>query len=280
MTLFRFRLLFLTTSTLALMWPIMALETRPASPLIGVKSAPIKSTFQNISGQDPAPILMYHYIRDTEKRTDLLGQKLSTSPKNFDAQLSWLKNHGYETVAPNFLLTPHAIMGKPIILTFDDGYRDAFTGALPLLKKYNMTATFYVIVNSLGKPIYLTWDEIKIMKASGMNIASHTLHHPPLATLSTQKIDWELSESKRELDKRLNQNTIDFAYPYGSYDRRVVESAKKAGYQTAVTVMTGVASEKNNMLELPRLRVSDNTNFEELLKVSPSVIPAKAGIQY
>lgn len=276
MPLSHFRLLLFGTTVLAFIWPLLALENRPAQPLVQPEQARTKpwskipetaNAAEIIDARSRVPILMYHYIRDFKKPHDILGQRLSVSPKNFEQQLLWLKNHGYNTVEPDFLLAPQPRVGQPIILTFDDGYRDGFIYAFPLLKKYQMTGTFFVIVDSLGEPVYLTWAEIKIMKAGGMNIASHTLNHPPLAKLSTKNIEWELTESKRELDLRLNQKTTDFAYPYGSYDQRVVVAAKKAGYKTAVTVNSGTATEKNNRLELPRLRVSDNTNLEELLKV-------------
>lgn len=266
MTLARFRLLFLATTLLSFIWPMVAFETMPANPFMAPLPEVQKPSLQYTNAKYYVPILMYHYIRDNEKPTDILGRGLSVSSKNFEQQLLWLKNHGYETVGPDFLIAPYHTIGKPIILTFDDGYRDAFTHAFPILKNHGLTGTFYVIVDGLGDPAYLTWDQVKIMKAGGMNMASHTLNHLPLARLTIKNIARELTESKRELDARLNQNTLDFAYPYGSYDSRVVAEAKKAGYQTAVTVNSGVATEKNKMLELPRLRVSNNTNLENLFK--------------
>lgn len=245
--------------------PQLALENRIIRPPIYPAPAPIRPTPKYPDAKIHLPILMYHYIRNLTAVKDTLGQRLSVSPQNFEKQLQWLKTHHYQTVNPDYLLRPTPLTGLPIIITLDDGYRDAYENALPLLIKYGFTATFYVLVNGLNKPAYLTWDEVIELKKAGMNIGSHTLHHPNLPTLTTENLTFEIRESKRILDERLNQNTTDFCYPYGAYDHRALQAVNQAGYLTATSTKTDEATEKHSAFELPRLRVFDDTDLNILL---------------
>src|SRR5665647_414113 len=116
-----------------------------------------------------------------------------------DRQIVWLKENGYQSVAPHFFETPQTLSSRPIVLTFDDGYQDAYDTAFPILKKYQMTGMFYLIVNKVGTPGYLTWDEIAWMQEEGMSFGSHTLSHPDLRKLSKIDLEKELRESKKIL---------------------------------------------------------------------------------
>lgn len=214
------------------------------------------------------PILMYHYIRDFDDPNDQIGTNLSVSPSTFDKQLSWLKDNGYQSVNPDYLLNPYALEHKPIILTFDDGYNDAYTNAFPILKKDGFIATFYLITNYIenSNPDYLTWDQAKEMKRANMNIGSHTLTHPDLAKSTDAQMDKEVSESKKILESTIGGATSDFCYPSGKYDTRTITTLKKYGYKTAVTVKSGIANQESNLFELPRIRMTNNTNLSSVLE--------------
>ena len=204
------------------------------------------------------PILMYHYIRNAEGESEL-GKNLSVSPQNFEAQIKWLKDDGYETIRLADLADPDkkAISKiiyekkKPIIFTFDDGYADAYTAAFPTLKKYNMSGTFFIIRNYVGKSAYMDQTQINEMEKAGMEIGSHTLSHPDLTKININDAQGQIFDSK--------QNALTFCYPAGKFNDTTVNLVKDAGYLAAVTTKIGIASEKSNLFQLPRVRVEDTS---------------------
>lgn len=219
------------------------------------------------------PILMYHYIRDFNDPNDQVGTNLSVSPQKFEEQLKWLKDNGYQTVDFKYLANrsfdPTGAQDQNhmyVILTFDDGYEDTYTNALPILKKYEFTATFYIIINYVGKDGYMSWQQINELKNSGMNIGSHTLSHPDLAKATDSKMEKEISQSKKILEEKNGATISDFCYPSGKYDNRTIEALKKYGFQTATTTKSGIFdSEKNNPLEIPRYRITTQTELNKIL---------------
>ena len=212
------------------------------------------------------PILMYHYIRDYADARDPIGINLSVAPETFLAQLDYLSANNFQTVPLDYLQNPKAVDFRPIILTFDDGYEDAYLAAFPLLEKHNLSGMFYLIVSKIGTPGYLSWDEIRIMQKAGMQFGSHTMTHPNLVSLSDEKLNQEITESKKIIEQNLGENISSFCYPSGKYDARVVTAVKTAGYQSAVTTKSGVAEIKGDQYLLPRLRVTNNLDISKALK--------------
>lgn len=209
------------------------------------------------------PILMYHYIRNAEGESEL-GQNLSVSPQNFEAHVKYLKENNYETLKLVDLSDPDkkAISKiiyekkKPIVLTFDDGYTDAYSQAWPILKKYDFVATFFIIRNYVGKDNYMTQAQIDELAKAGMEIGSHSLTHPDLTKISPDDAQSQIALSK--------ENTLTFCYPSGKYNQAIVKLIQEAGYQAAVTTKFGIADQNSSILELPRVRV-ENTSAETLM---------------
>jgi len=226
-----------------------------------------KKTEQTPIKEYKVPILMYHYIRDLNDSNDKVGTNLSVSPKKFDEQLKWLRDNGYNTVNPDYLLTPYALTSKPIIITFDDGYKDAYTDAYPILKKYGFTATFYLITNYLEKnnPNYLSWDQVRELKNTNMNIGSHTISHPSLDKANDNSLTKEIENSKKIIEEKIGSAINDFCYPSGKYDTRTISALKKIGFKTAATVKSGVANQNSNLFELPRIRMTNNISLATTL---------------
>lgn len=210
------------------------------------------------------PLLMYHYIREYAHPSDPIGENLSVSPKKFEEQITWLKENGYQSVPPSFLETPEPVSFKPIVLTFDDGYQDAYDAAFPVLKKYDMTGMFYLIVDKIGTPGYLTWDEIADMRTMGMSFGSHTLSHPDLRNLSKSNVEKELRGSKMILEQKLGTEVKDFCFPSGKYNDAVLEVVRASGYKTAVTTDGGISTLKSNPYLLPRVRMTQKINIQGL----------------
>lgn len=225
----------------------------PSAPVSGDRNEVQKTIFSTV------PILMYHYIRDYSNVEDPIGINLSVSPSKFEQQMAWLAGNNYKTIPLIFLKDPVPVDFKPIILTFDDGYQDAYNVAFPILKKYKMAGTFYVIVDKIGTLGYLTWDEIIQMQTEGMFFGSHTLSHPDLRNLSKINLHRELEESKNILEQKLGRVITDFCYPSGKYNDVVLKELQDDNYQTAVTTNPGISNVEGDLLLLKRLRVTNNT---------------------
>ncbi len=218
------------------------------------------------SGNDYIPILTYHYIRQLPGDDDPLGQNLSVSPENFAEQMAYLKSAGYESITFDDLRAGK-IPKKPIIITFDDGYEDAYQNAFPALKDNGMTGVFYVITGFVGRDLYLTWDQITEMSKAGMVFGSHTVNHPDLTSpnLPQATIPQELSLSKKALEQRLDKTINDFCYPSGKATTATVDYVYDAGYKTATSTQITVVQEGNYLLWLPRLRIKNDSNLDYML---------------
>ncbi len=211
------------------------------------------------------PILMYHYIRDYQNPKDQLGTNLSVAPATFERQLSALKTAGYTTITFNELNQP--LPNKPIILTFDDGYADAYSAALPALQAQQMKGVFYIVTHFINTPRYVTGDEVKALDQAGMEIGSHTLTHHDLSKLSQSQQQVEISQSKTELEQLLGKPVLAFCYPSGKYTAQTAALTQTAGYTSATTTSPGISLREDisqHPFELKRVRVSNST---DLLKV-------------
>lgn len=170
------------------------------------------------------PILMYHGVSD-----NVWGiSSLFVSPKDFEEQMKYLHDNGFTPIFMYEIEHLDPSITKPIAITFDDGNYDVYAQAYPILKKYNMKATVFVI-SGFGDGIYsMTHDQVKELSDSGLiSIQSHTVTHKPLATLNLEEIEKELRDSKKTLEELTGKEIYTIAYPTGSYDKRVIEIAKK-----------------------------------------------------
>lgn len=188
------------------------------------------------------PIFNYHHIRpmpDVASST-ISDRAFTVTPEGFEAHLKYFQDNGYQAVSVYDLLdyfdTGKPLPDKAVAITFDDGYYGQYRWAFPLLKKYGMTATFFIIVNNVGKPDVLTWDEIKTMSDNGMIIGSHTLSHPNLTSISDGQARNELIESKKVLEEKISKQVDLLAYPGGNYNAHVIDLVKEVGYQAAAGV--------------------------------------------
>ncbi|NGQ94507.1 polysaccharide deacetylase family protein [Brevibacillus sp. SYP-B805] len=217
------------------------------------------------------PILMYHCISAG-------SNNLYVEPQRFDLQLRNLLKQGYTPITSRELVkswfsgTP--LPARPIVLTFDDGYRDNYTNAFPLLKKYRVKATLFVITGAVGKPNYLTWPQIEEMAKSGLvDVESHTVHHPDMSKLTPEQARMELTVSKAMLEAHLHQPVTLFAYPMGIYRPFLFPILREAGYQAAFTTRSGLTQYYNGLYTLKRLHVVNTDTFAEFPKTERPVPP-------
>jgi peptidoglycan/xylan/chitin deacetylase (PgdA/CDA1 family) len=215
------------------------------------------------------PVLMYHHIAVAGPGADAIRRDLSVSPANFEAQIRYLVEHGYEPISLESLIM-HLQVGlslpaKPVVLTFDDGFKDHYTNAYPLLKRYGFAGTFFVISGFVdeGRPGHMSWSEIELLHANGMEIGSHTYTHPSLAGKSFDYIVWQVLGSKEAIEARTQEPVRFFSYPSGQYDQQVVDVLRSAGYWGAVTVEAGSLQSSERPFELKRIRVRGAYDLED-----------------
>lgn len=209
-------------------------------------------------------ILNYHKIEDT-------FNSLSVSPGDFDDQLSYLKEHGYQTISLEQMRKALAgeaveLPEKPLIITFDDGYRDNYTNAYPILAKYGFTGVIFVITSFLDRnlPQYLTWDMAKELQDSGvMDIESHTVNHSSMTELSDDKLRRELIDSKKRIEEVLGKSPDYMAYPTGTYNLHISGIVRECGYKGAFTIKYGNVDEMTNLYAIERLPVFRTANTYE-----------------
>ena len=212
------------------------------------------------------PILMYHYV-DASPVAGAAGNRLTVRTREFERQMDFLAQKGYHTVS---LAQVHAAMtggaalpAKPIVLTFDDGGLDDYTVAYPILRSHGFVGAFFVITASVGEATSMTWSQLQEMQRNGMEIQSHTESHPDLTKLTNDALTAELSRSRLMIQAQLGTAPIALSYPFGYYNRRVIDSAQAAGYLMAVTTHQGRTLASSSIFSLPRIHVNGTQTFKD-----------------
>lgn len=218
------------------------------------------------------PILVYHRIVPMPLSKSEHG--IWVKVENFERQMKLLASRGYSTISLDALLSSFdkksQLPEKSIILTFDDGYQDNYLYAFPILKKYNFTATIFLVSGCIGGTnewdrtsqkgsIRLLFpDEIKEMAEYGISFGAHTVTHPHLPPLNEKEAFQEIAKSKEEIEKILSQEVISFCYPYGEYNDNIKRMTKDAGYKCACACD---AKQADDLYELRRTQVFPKTDL-------------------
>lgn len=223
------------------------------------------------------PILMYHRIGRIGPNLAPITQRLTVTPGDFAAQMRWLRQNGFHAVSQlqafDALERGAKLPSRPVMITFDDGYRGVWANALPVLMRMHMPATAYVITDRIsnGDPSFLTWSQLRALEANGVTVGSHTVTHPDLTTLDDTRALAELTNSRQALERRLGRPVQWFAYPAGAEDARIVGLTHRAGYVLAVTTKPGSVQSAADPLELHRYEVLDSTHVTGLAQLLRAV---------
>lgn len=217
------------------------------------------------------PVLMYHRICDLtpRERQSPLMRDLTVSPKDFEEQIRFLKENGFvflhATDVAAALERGTPLPKKAVALTMDDGYRDNFTDALPILKQYGVKATVFMVTNNFDRPDRLCWSDVFEMNRHRVAFESHTVSHPDLRVVSDAQLRDELVRSKQILEGGLGKPVTSLAYPAGAFDKRVVLAAEQAGYFSAWKKGGGPVrpGDAADPFLLPRIRVHGRTDLEK-----------------
>lgn len=212
------------------------------------------------------PVLMYHSI------STIPGNTLGVPVQQFTEEMKWLNQQNYTSLSLEefyeALVNKTPVPEKPIVLTFDDGYSDNYDAAWPILHQYGFKATFFVTTSSVG-PGMMNWDQLTDLVHQGNSVASHTVHHYDLATLSSQQQADELSLSKKDVEDHLSNKVKALCFPSGKYNQTTLELMPKLGYTLGFTTQSGKVHLGDNLLTLKRLRISGGMSITAFQKEFP-----------
>jgi len=216
------------------------------------------------------PILMYHYLSVPPEGADRYRLDLSVAPDLFAAHLDRIQAEGYTAIS-FYDLVAHLTQGaplpdRPIILTFDDGYRDNYDNAFPLLRQHQMKATFFIVSDFIdeARPEYISWDMAREMLAAGMSIESHSRNHATLRKRDNDYLVWQILGSLETIEYELGVRPRFISYPAGEYDQATIEIARGANYWAGITTKQGVIQSSDALFELQRVRIRGSTTPDEL----------------
>jgi peptidoglycan/xylan/chitin deacetylase (PgdA/CDA1 family) len=227
----------------------------------------------------PVPILMYHEIAEPS----LTRSRLAVSPDAFAAQLEYLCQESFQTITMSELSAVLAGGGgqlpdRAVVLTFDDGYEDFHSTALPLLKRHGFTATVFVTTGwvqdagplSAGRRPgrMLSWSQIAEAVHAGIEVGSHSRRHPQLDQLPASMLREDLYSSKAQLEDKLGAAIPGLAYPYGYSNARVRQAARDIGYDYGCAVGNRLISAESDLHALPRLTVRRSTDMATFQQIT------------
>ena len=217
------------------------------------------------------PILMYHSIDYTADKSD----RMFVSPQVFEKQMKFLRDRGYNVIpleeAVGYISRRARPPARTVAITIDDGYENNYKYAYPVLKKYDIPATIFVIVGLVGREGFMNWDQIKELSASGIvDIESHSMTHPWLTGIDDSALRYEMEESRKTLKDVLGKDVKYVCYPMGGYDERVKSAARRAGYEAGFATKPTRLSPNYDVYEIKRVRISSNSNplFVFAIKIS------------
>jgi len=195
------------------------------------------------------------------------------TPELLESELEYIIKNGYTTITfadvEKHWTSGTSLPAKPVILSFDDGWKNEYEYAFPLLKKHGMKGTFFIYTNPIDhkKPHWVSWDEVVEMDKAGMEIGGHSRTHPVLTKITTDAgLDKEIMGSKKILESHLGHPIYAFAYPFGMKDARVEDAVRRAGYTSARTTLSGVWEDPEHQLDFHGTLSSDRfSDFTRLL---------------
>jgi len=224
--------------------------------IAGISIIIVLSVFALAQERYLLPVLMYHKVAPAVRAGDLL----TVSVENFDRQMRFLRDHRMAVpleVAGRYIQAKRRVAGA-VAVTFDDGTKDNYLYAFPILRKYRIPATIFLIDSQVGNEGYLTWSEVREMRDSGLvSFGSHTVAHVLLTRVSSARSEREIVLSKQLLESRIGVPVTAFSYPLGNMNARVREQVIRAGYALAVAANPGKRGPDDDVFAIKRLRISE-----------------------
>ncbi|MEU6219754.1 polysaccharide deacetylase family protein [Streptomyces sp. NPDC047022] len=222
--------------------------------------------------EQAVPILMYHSVAMAPNDAT---RELSVAPEAFSEQMAQLGDLGFTPLTTAELARcwrgGAPLPGRPVLITFDDGYEGVHRHALPVLAKHGFVSTLFVSTGWIrgvhdtggGLDTMLDWDQVRGLAASGVEIGGHSHTHPQLDQLADDALWFELLRCKEIIDGELGGVPASFAYPYGYSSRRVRRTVREAGFAQSLAVGNALARRRQGPYALQRVTVRRSTGAEE-----------------
>jgi len=215
----------------------------------------------------PLPILMYHHLQDLEEGAAQSLRDWTISPHAFAEQMVYLSENNYHSISPDELVAyfgGEPLPVNPIIITIDDGYRDVYTVAWPILQSTSLRPAIYISPQYIGCSAYLTREQISELATNGFSIGVHGYDHSSLVEESDDELVHQIIDARDVLQAISGQNISTFCYPYGAYNDRTIQFLQANGYTTAFTLNHWLYQYKDAPYQLNRLRIDYDTSLTDL----------------
>jgi len=215
------------------------------------------------------PVMMYHNVADLDTvRED------TVSLANFERHMLFLHDRGYKVITVKELVDgikakkrfPHGT----VVITFDDGNKNNYTAAFPILRKFGYPAQFFISPGTVGAEGLLSWDDVIRMHDGGMRFGSHGMVQAYLPDVTRETQLYEIKESQRTLEEKLNTLTEYYAYPIGGFTADVQKILQDSGYKGAFTTNRGQDRFNKNVYEINRIRFGDRDITDWILSAKLS----------
>jgi peptidoglycan/xylan/chitin deacetylase (PgdA/CDA1 family) len=228
---------------------------------------------------DSVPILMYHRIA-TGGPPDLKRWRLT--PELFDAHMNALHRAGYHTITlaewAEGLAQQRPVRGKRVLLTFDDGYSDFLSEAIPILRRHDFSATVFLVAERIGQTALwdadfgecaplMSWEEIKSLQAIGIEFGAHSCIHRKMTEMGSTELAEDTKRTRAILEEGLGIPVPTLAYPYGDQNESVRRIVGEAGTRAAVTTEQGISKLGDDLLRLPRIEIVGDCTAEQLISL-------------
>jgi peptidoglycan/xylan/chitin deacetylase (PgdA/CDA1 family) len=215
-----------------------------------------------------SPVLLYHKIDRPTPDVKIRGA--FTTPRRFERQLSYLKRNGYRfstaSAIGDYFANEGSFPERTVCLTFDDGWKDNYTNAFPILKKLNIPATIFLVPSCIGKNTtmvtaegegpreHMSADDIREMDRDGIEFGSHSMNHRLMDQIDASEVETEVGDSKRFLEDMLQRECRVFAYPAGFHTAVARDAVRRAGYHAGFSTVYG-SNDEPDLFALNRTEI-------------------------
>lgn len=215
------------------------------SGVTAAAAAPKADTVQNLAIADAntilsrtqVPILCYHKLREWKPNEKASMKAYIVPVANFKAQIKMLADSGYHAITPDeyyaYLAAGKPLPSKPVMITFDDTSEEHYTIAFPELEKYGFKGAFFIMTVSIGRPGYMSKEQIKELSDKGHVIASHTYDHQNVRKYEGEDYDKQMVKPKEKLESIIGKKVDYFAFPFGEWKQAAIPELQKRHYKAA-----------------------------------------------
>lgn len=224
--------------------------------------------FTTISaGTVNVPILLYHHVSP-----EIHCSRYNIDPEKFEQQVKWLFDNGYSTInvttLANLIQVGGQIPLRPVVITFDDGNLDVYKYAYPILQKYGFTATMYMVDQYINGSNMVSNEQLIELLINGWEIGSHSNTHMNL-TAEGANLDFEIRQSKLDLEEKLGVPVASFAYPFGAITENVINKTVQAGYSSAVGLGSSISHSMSSLFYLSRIEIKNDYDMATFATLLP-----------